>query len=386
MKYYLLITIACVLNACTDTQSIVTSDFENLFDDKFSDNEPGGVILIKKGDKIVFLKSYGVENIESGKKIDENTVFNTGSISKTFVSNAILMLEEANLLSVEDSLDKYFKDFDNLEIAKKVKIKHLLSHTSGLPDSRKVSDNFDFYLTAKDLENFQPIKQTELLNFDPGKEFEYSNPAFNGLALIIEKVTNNKWQSFINDKIFIPSGMVNSKITDGPFPDIGVSHAYTPEDNIFKEDDYGEYPTFAAAGNGGVWCSILDLANYEKALRNAVFLSAETIEKSQSVLITKNWNSVKDPDVGYSWFIADKDVNSNDLGVKIISHTGWQGGFRAFYISIPEKNILYVGLFNRPIVNLSESYNPFTNSAENASDVRVTGLKILEQHNWLDKK
>src|SRR5690606_1458398 len=161
--------------------------------------------------------------------IDENTIFNTGSISKTFVSNGVLMLEEANLLSLEDSLYQYFEDFDQDDIAKKVKIKHLLSHTSGFPDSRKVDENFEFYLTAKDEENFQPIKHTEALNFEPGKEFDYSNPAFNGLALIIEKITMQKWQSFIHDKIFMPSGMTHSKITDGAYPNHGVAHAYTFE-------------------------------------------------------------------------------------------------------------------------------------------------------------
>ncbi len=359
------------------------SEFENLFDNKFADHEPGGVVLVKKGDEIVFLKSYGIEDLETGKKIDTNTIFNTGSISKTFVSNGILMLAEANLLSLEDSLHQYFKDFYKEDIAKTVKLKHLLTHTSGLPDLRKVDENTEFYLTAKDEENFQPIKHTEMLNFEPGKEFDYSNPAFNGLALIIEKVTKQPWQRFINENIFKPSGMNHSKITDGSYPHEGVAHAYTPVNGVFMEDDYGEYPTFAAAGNGGVWSSILDLAKYEKAHRNAIFLSAKTVEKSRTILIPENWESTEKPDVGYSWFIAEKDHQSNDLGVKIISHTGWQGGFRAFYISIPEKDILYVGLFNRPITNLSESYNPFTNTAENLSDVRVRGLKILERYNWL---
>lgn len=359
------------------------ADFEELFDGKFADDEPGGIILVKKGDDIVFLKSYGVEDIETGKKIDTNTIFNTGSISKTFVSNGILMLEEANLLSIEDNLFQYFFDFDNENISKEVKIKHLLSHTSGLPDSRKVSENPEFYLTAKDEENFQPIKHTQSLNFEPGKEFQYSNPAYNGLALIIEKVTKQKWQDFIKEKIFIPSGMMHSKITDGPHPEQGVAHAYKVNDNSFEEDDYGEYPTFAAAGNGGVWCSILDLVNYNKALSTNTFLKKETIEKSQNVWMPENWASTTDPDVGYSWFIADKEVERNNLGVKVISHTGWQGGFRAFYISIPEKDILYVGLFNRPVPNLNETYNPFTNTAENADDVRVKGVELLKKYNWL---
>ncbi|HLT94769.1 MAG TPA: hypothetical protein VKZ56_09430, partial [Membranihabitans sp.] len=75
---------------------------------------------------------------------------------------------------------------------------------------------------------------------------------------------------------------------------------------------------------------------------------------------------------------------SNEFGLKIISHTGWQGGFRGFMISIPEKKVVYIGLFNRPIKTLSESFNPFAASRENKGDLRIEGIRILQSHNWLD--
>jgi len=300
------------------------------------------------------------------------------------VSNGILMLHEQGELSLEDPISKYFDDFDKKEIAEKVTIKHLMTHTSGLPDSRKVKEQFEFYLTAKDEENFEPIKGTTELNFEPGTQFQYSNPAFNGLALIIEKVTEQKWQDFIIQNIFEPAGMAESTITDGPHPEVGVAHAYELKNNVFEESDYGEEPTFAAAGNGGVWCSILDLAKYENALQKGLFLTNETVKRSRTPVSFDHWKSSESPDVGLSWFLAEKEHPANIFDVKIISHTGWQGGFRAFYVSIPEKEIFYAGLFNRPISDLKESYNPFTDPVENANDVRVKGIKILQEHDWLE--
>ena len=100
---------------------------------------------------------------DTKEKITENTIFNTGSISKTFVANGILILEEENKLAIEDPILKYFEDFKNTEIAEKVKIKHLLAHNSGLPDARQVSENFEFYLTAEDKENFEPLKHVEFI-------------------------------------------------------------------------------------------------------------------------------------------------------------------------------------------------------------------------------
>jgi len=372
MRYLLFFLITLILTSCINNES--NNGFKNelgaLFENEFSSNEPGGVILVKKGSQTIFLQSYGLADLATNEKITENTIFNTGSISKTFVSNGILILEEDGLLSTDDNLNMHFNDFDNKEIAKKIKLKHLLAHNSGLPDARRVSKNETFYLTAKDKENFEPLKHVDSLNFQPGEKFEYSNPAFNGLALIIEKKSDQKWQSFIQEKIFIPSGMNNSRITDGPYPTDGVAHAYIKQNKEYIEYDYGEYPTFAAAGNGGVWSTVYDLAKYESAIRNFTFLDEKEITKSRTVFHPKNWKDTIPPTIGCSWFILDKDNPANESGVKIVYHTGSQGGFRAFFVTIPEKDIVYIALFNRPIKNLTE--------------MRVKGLELMKKYDWLD--
>jgi CubicO group peptidase (beta-lactamase class C family) len=370
IKYAVLIVVLIASLSCGIREKNIRQGFENLLKNEFSEDEPGGIILVQKGSKIIFIKSYGVSDINTKEKITSSTIFNTGSISKTFVANAILILQEEKLLSVKDTLIKYFPDFENKEIAKRITIEHLLSHTSGLPDLREIEKEKEFYLTAEDKENFEPLKKAESLLFKPGEKFEYSNPAYNGLALIIESVTNKKWQGFVKERIFKPSGMTHSLITDGGFPDKGVAHAYIKENNKYKEYDYGEFPTFTAAGNGGIWCSVLDLAKYELAIRNHVFLSEKSIEKSRSVFKPDNWKDIKPPKIGYAWFIREKSSKDNKYGVKIAYHTGSQGGFRAFFISIPEKEIVYIALFNRPIKNFSK--------------IMDKGLIILKNHNWFE--
>lgn len=381
MKYIIPLIICITLFSCKDKtpNDALVTQIDKLFTNQFNPEEPGGSVLVKKGDKIAFLKNYGIADIVTKEKITENTVFNTGSLSKTFVSNGILILKERNSLSLNDSIYKYFNDFDNTEIAKKVKIKHMLSHTSGLLDNRKVwnsKENYTFYLTAKDKENFEPLKRADSLNFEPGTKYQYSNPSYNGLALIIEQLTNEPWQKFITKNIFKPSGMNNSKITNGSYPESGVAHGY---DNYYKdktgpyyEYDYGEEATFAAAGNGGIWSSVLDLAKYEEAIKKNVFLSKELIEKSRTVFHPKNWSDDKDAVIGFSWFTGEEDLfkGKSNFEVDFIYHTGAQGGFRTFYVVIPEKNILIVGLFNRPLDNFTQTLNDLTT--------------ILEKNNWLD--
>lgn len=331
-----------LLLSCSQKSESTLASLDQYFSDYFKDGEPGGAVLVMKGDSVLFSKGYGVADIKTKEPITTKTLFNLGSISKTFVSNAILILQEQGKLSVEDSIIKYFPDFKNKDIARKVKIKHLLSHTSGLPDIRNVSKDTVFYLTAKDAENWYPVTQAEALEFEPGTKYNYSNPAFNGLALIVQQVSGMKWQKFVEENIFKPSGMTTSTITDGPHPETGVSHSYVLNGGQWTEDDYGEEPTFPAAGNGGVWSSVEELANYEKAIWQSKFLKDETINDSRTAKQFDGWNAQHEPFIGWSWFVT------HESGFDLVGHPGSQGGFLTNYVSIPDQQFFFVILCNTP--------------------------------------
>ena len=300
-------------------------------------DEPGVAVLVARLDgSVVFKKGYGLADTKTRQPFTTTTVSNTGSISKTFVAYAVLKLVEQGKLKLEDPLSKFFTDFETPAVADQVTISHMLSHTSGLPDNRNVAANREHFLTAKDEENFAPLKKSEKLNFHPGERFEYSNPAFNGLALIVQSLSKTRWQTFVEREIFRPSGMRHSLITDGPFPSAGVAHAYDKVGEDWKENDYGEFPTFAASGNGGVWCSVEDLLLYELAIQNHTFLRKDLIELSRTAFEPKNWKADARPAVGYSWFIGDG----------LVYHSGSQGAFRAWHEVYSDKNLVVVWLGN----------------------------------------
>jgi CubicO group peptidase (beta-lactamase class C family) len=192
LKIFLPLFLLFFVTVCTPP---VKKEFEafsgkldQYFSKQFPAGQPGCAVLIMKGENTVFAGGYGLADMETKDPITTKTLFNLGSISKTFVAHGILILHEQGKLSVEDPLEKYFS-FKDPVFGNKVKIKHLLTHTSGLPDVRTTRKDSVFYLTAKDEENWAPILQADHLNFEPGSEFEYSNPAFNALALIIEKTS-----------------------------------------------------------------------------------------------------------------------------------------------------------------------------------------------------
>ena len=351
--------------AVTQPQQSCLKSLDSLFMATFKSGEPGGSVLIAKDGKIFYRKGFGLEDLKTKKRITSESLFNVGSISKTFVAFAILRLADEGKLSLGDDIYRYFPDFINTGIAKKITIYHLLTHSSGLPDNRKITEDSVFFLTAKDEENFAPLKKVDSLHFEPGERFEYSNPAFNALALIIEKVTSRKWQDYVKETIFRPSGMVNSDITDGPHPQSGVTHGYLKSGQQFLEKDYGEEPTFAAAGNGGVWSSVDELWKYEQAIQNNIFLKKELVDKSRTAVTFPNWKDSVPPFIGLCWFITRQN------GTRLIGHTGSQGGFRGDYQWLPEKNIFFVVLCNTP---------------EPIEGLREKSFDILQRFHWLAER
>lgn len=136
---------------------------------------------------------------------------------------------------------------------------------------------------------------------------------------------------------------MHSTIADGAHPNKGVTHGYVlTAAHQFIEKDYGEEPTFCAAGNGGVWSSVEELWKYEQAIEQHIFLNSAWIEKSRTIYPMPKWKDTMDPFMGLSWFITGTAEN------KFIGHTGSQGGFRGDYVWMPNEKIFYVLLCNTP--------------------------------------
>jgi CubicO group peptidase (beta-lactamase class C family) len=314
----------------------------------FKPDAPGGSVFIEFQGNTIYKASFGLSDITRKSAFTDNTIANTGSVSKTFVAYAILKLQEEGKLSIEDNLTKYFPDFKNPALAEKIKIKHLITHTSGLPDSRQTQRDSVFYLTAKDAENFAPLLQTDALEFEPGERWNYSNPAYNGLALIVEKLTGKKWQKYVEEKIFKPAKMKSSVITDGAEPSKSVAHGYRMYNAQWEEYDYGEYPTFCASGNGGIWSSVDDLIKYTDAINEYKFLPKRIIDFSQTAWRPANWKLPKAPTHGFCWFVHANGYTLNGIKIQeeVIEHTGDQGGFRAHVLLIPSKQFRLIWLTN----------------------------------------
>ena len=154
--FVLLLFFPAVQGQSVDKKELSRS-LDVLFQSRIKPNEPGGSFFIQQGKKVLYSKSFGLANLVTGEKFSPNTLANLGSISKTFVAYGILLLEKEGKLSLDDPLLQYFSDFEHPEVVKNITIRHLLTHSSGLPDIRNVGQDSVFFLTAKDTENFAPL-------------------------------------------------------------------------------------------------------------------------------------------------------------------------------------------------------------------------------------
>ncbi|OFY45036.1 MAG: hypothetical protein A2X18_13945 [Bacteroidetes bacterium GWF2_40_14] len=323
-----------------DSDTTALKQVDSLFRSLYPENEPGAAVLIMKGDSIIFEQGYGIADMDNLTPIDGNIFFNIASVSKQFSAVAIIMLAEEGKLSLDDSVKKWFPNI-KADFFNKITIRHLLSHTSGIPDSRDRTDR-KFVTTATDVESYSYLENLDKLNFEPGTSYEYMNPTFQLMYTIIEKASGIPFDRFMRERIFSLSGMDESTYfeADKIIPHMSHGYLYDSIANKYNEFDYGEESFFATKADGGLYTSVREFAEWEKALRTDKLISNKSKNEAHTAKI--NIPDIPYTSYGYGWFIQEKP----GFPVKVY-HTGDNGGFQIYAGRYPEKKILYLFFSNR---------------------------------------
>lgn len=293
----------------------------------------GNVLVLQKG-KEVFEKSYGLADIELNVSNKRNTVFRIGSITKEFTAVLIMQLVEQGKINLDSSLIKYLPWFDT--IGSKIKIKHLLSHTSGLEN---YTLNSDFYKETayfsespkKFAEKY--LKYNQLL-FEPGTKYQYCNTDYYLLGLVIEAVTGETYEKVLQEGILKKANMPNS----------GIDSITTIIPNRAKGYEYG-YDGYVNAtpinmassiyAAGAMYSTVDDLKNWQSALDGNKLLSMKTKELLFSPFINNH---------AFGFF-----VNKLKTGETAIGHPGGINGFSSFMIHFLESDITVILLDNTAV-------------------------------------
>ncbi len=340
--------VSCNQNTPTANE-VIAAKLDSLFASHYGENTPGASVLILKGNDVIYSNSYGVANYENNTRIDSNTFFNIASVSKQFTAMAILKLHEEGKLSIEDNVKQYFPEF-KADFFERIKIKHLLAHSSGLPDDRPRTDR-NFVLTATDMQSIEFYKELDKINFEPGTNYEYQNPTFQLCYAIIEKVTGTPFEEYMRKNIFDPAGMQETLYFEAGRDIPRMAHGYEPANEAkteWDEYDYGEESFFGTKADGGIYTSISEFINWEKALRNNVIISDSLKQVAHSVITPVSGSKYSDyqnranTGYGYGWFIEEIPG-----WPKKVYHTGDNGGFQIYAGRFPEKEILVLVFENR---------------------------------------
>jgi CubicO group peptidase (beta-lactamase class C family) len=309
---------------------------DEVFQDLTVPGSPGCALAVYRGGQIIYEKGYGLANIEENVAISPKSVFDIGSTSKQFTATSILLLEKEGKLSVEDDVHKYIPELP--DYGKKITILNLLNHTSGLRDYLTLFDvagvNIDSVTTDEDA--MALITRQKGLNFAPGSEYLYSNTGFFLLSVIVQRVSGKTLREFAAENIFSPLQMTHTQYRDDHrslIPERAMAY-----DEKEKKDGFTlNVSYFEQTGDGAVHTTVEDLLKWDEN-----FYSGQVGGK---ILLAELQDTAKLND-GKKLNYAKGIVVSNYRGLKMVSHGGSWGGYRAQLMRFPDQHFSVATLCN----------------------------------------
>src|SRR5262245_55318569 len=286
-----------------------------------------GSAMVAKDGKVVFSKGYGMANAEWDIPNTPRTKFRLGSITKQFTAAAILLLQERGKLSVQDPVCKFI---DNCpESWKEITIRHLLTHTGGVPNFTSFPDYRKTMMIPVTTESLVSRFKDRPLDFKPGERMSYSNSGYVALGHIIEKAAGEPYESFLQKNIFDPLKMSDSGYDRHDTVLKNRATGYSSRSGKQVNSEYLDMTIPHAAG--ALYSTVEDLFAWNEALFANKLLSV----KSREAMMTVDKNN-------YAYGLMVNQQHNR----KLISHPGDITGFSAFLARFPEEKVTIVVLRN----------------------------------------
>lgn len=366
-------------------------DFTHMFDTTVdADHIVGaGVVLVRDG-RIVAHHEHGLADRDRGVPITPQTIYHYGSITKTLTAIAIMQLRDRGRLTLDDPITRYVPELRQVHnpfgSVDAITLRMLMSHSAGFQDPTWP------YKQGKPWEPFEPTTWNQLvammpyqeIAFQPGSRYSYSNPAFIYLARVIEQLTGDPWESYIQKNIFSPLGMTHSYFRTTPYYlAADRSHNYTRVKDAsgaeVVRDNGADFDPGITLPNGGWNAPLGDLAIYLAFLTDVTHGDASKARLYETVLahstLTEMWkplynikqdgSSVDADAVGLSFF----SLRRGD--VTFVGHTGSQAGFRAILFFNPQNNAGVIAAIN------TDSDLPTGDESATVQRIRDRALELI---------
>lgn len=297
-------------------------------------NVPGAAIAVIQDGHQIHAKAYGHRDLEQTLPVRTDTLFEIGSITKQFTAAAIIQLQEAGKLQLDDPLARYLPDAPH---ASEVTLRQLLTHSSGLHEyfdgpEQEVDD-----LVTRPITFDQLIARIakQPLDFEPGTRWSYSNTGYALLGKVIETVSGERYRDYLQRHLLTPLGMRHTfTLADSDHLD-GMALGYRHEDGALRRSPYF-HPDWSGAA-GFLVSTLDDLARWDAGLSGGKVVSAAGYAEMRKPFVTADGNNV---DYGLGLFV-------NTLyGQPRIGHTGGTQGFTAADEHFPAQGLRLLAFTN----------------------------------------
>ena len=285
-------------------------------------------------DYVLYENAIGLINLKTNDSLSSETPFQLASVSKSFTALAILMLVQDSLIRLDEKVKHYIQEFPYPTVT----VRHLLNHTSGIPNYFNLAAQY--WPKNKPMNNEDMlvllVKHKLRLQFTPGTNFRYSNTGYAILALLVERVSKTPFDEFLKNRIFLPLGMQNTFTYDRQIMDtltIALGHrSNRPNPSLFDFD-----PVDEVLGDKSIFSTPADLFLYNRAWTTDILINENLRKEAFTRATLKNRKVV---DYGFGWRFKKVD------GKDIIYHNGLWHGFTATFTRIPDSEITVIILNN----------------------------------------
>ena len=332
----LIVSVLCLFGAApADAQE---RDLEALVDSIAADHVDAGRLAglsigVTRGAEVLLQKAYGHADLEWDVTMPMDAVHEIGSVTKQFTSVAVLQLWEQGQIDLDADLTEYLPDYDTQGRA--IPLRRLFDHTSGIKGYTEMAEFRTIANRAMPRDSLVAMFEAVPLEFEPGFAMIYNNSAFFLLGLIVEEVSGQSYEAYVQEHIFDALGMTRSSYCSNTDVVEGRAHGYAPGSDGLRRADHIDH-TWPYAG-GSLCSTVSDLLTWNRALHGGRVLSDEAYE----LLVTPRPLEDGTPTT-YAMGINNRQVPSGH----VIDHGGGIPGFSSFLRWYPEHDVSVVVLQN----------------------------------------
>jgi CubicO group peptidase (beta-lactamase class C family) len=289
---------------------------------------PGMSVAILRGDSVLLARGYGFADIEHRVPATDSTVYAVGSLSKPFTAAAIVLLSEQGRLRLEDPITRYLPE--GSAVWSRVTIRHLLTHTSGVPQDTTLDWRRDYSESELVRSAAQPLQ------FEPGELESYSSTGYALLGVIIHRVTGVFWGDFVRDHIFRPLGMRTARVNSDTDVVPNRAAGYYFVNDMLKNPEWVS-PSINAGADCCLSFSVRDLTRWATGLNHVKVLSRAALDMSWTPVRLNNAGTYP---YGLGWNLFEQ------RGYRRIGHSGAWLGQHATMQRYPDFDLTVIVLLN----------------------------------------